>query len=55
MDEEYGALMANNTWFLVDFPPNKTAIDCKWDFRVKENPYGIVAKYKARLVAKDFH
>lgn len=33
----------------------RTAICCKWVFRVKENPGGIVNKYKAVLVAKGFH
>lgn len=55
MQDEYGALMRNNTWSLVPLPANRKAIDCKWVFRVKENAYGIVNKYKARLVAKGFH
>ena len=55
MQSEYDALMRNGTWTLVDLPASRTAIGCKWVFRVKENPDGSVNKYKARLVAKDFH
>ncbi|RZB99386.1 Pentatricopeptide repeat-containing protein isoform B [Glycine soja] len=47
--------MRNDTWTLVDLPASRTTIGCKWVFRVKENPDGSVNKYKARLVAKDFH
>lgn len=55
MKEEYAALMRNNTWTLVNLPPGRRAIGCKWVFRLKENPDGSINKYKARLVAKGFH
>lgn len=55
MQDEYGALIRNNTWYLVPLPANRKAIGCKWVFRVKENADGTVNKYKARLVAKGFH
>nr|KYP59934.1 Retrovirus-related Pol polyprotein from transposon TNT 1-94 [Cajanus cajan] len=55
MKQEYNALLNNGTWTLVSLPPNKTAIGCKWVFRIKENLDGTVNKYKARLVAKGFH
>jgi histone deacetylase 1/2 len=54
MQDEYMALMDNNTWSLVSLPPHRKAIGCKGIFRVKENPDGTVNKYKARLVAKGF-
>jgi histone deacetylase 1/2 len=54
MQDEYKALMDNNTWTLVPLPPHRKAIGCKWIFRVKENPDGVVNKYKTRLVAKGF-
>lgn len=55
MKVEYAALMNNNTWTLVDLPPDRKAIGCKSVFRIKENPDGSINKYKARLVAKSFH
>nr|KYP41292.1 Retrovirus-related Pol polyprotein from transposon TNT 1-94 [Cajanus cajan] len=55
MQTEYNALLSNGTWSLVHLPPHRTAIGCKWVFRVKENPDGTVQKYKARLVAKGFN
>lgn len=47
--------MKNGTWSLVDLPPDRRAIGCKWVFRVKENADGTLNKLKARLVAKGFH
>ena len=55
MIDEYSALLRNNTWSLVDLPVGRKVIGCKWIFRVKENPDGSIKKYKARLVAKEFH
>ena len=55
MQAKYAALLINNTWILVSVPADRQAIGCKWVFRIKENPDGSVNKYKARLVAKDFH
>ena len=55
MHVEYDSLIKNGTWTLVDLPSSRTVIGCKWVFRVKENPYGSINKYKARLVAKWFH
>ncbi|KAL5578574.1 hypothetical protein UlMin_020273 [Ulmus minor] len=55
MLEEYNALQRNRTWSLVELPPDKKTIGCRWVFKVKENPDGSISKYKARLVAKGFH
>lgn len=55
MNEEYNALRANDTWSLVDAPPNKKVIGCKWVFKIKRNSDGSIARYKARLVAHGFH
>ena len=55
MNEEFEALMRNQTWNLVEPPPNVTPIGCKWVFRIKRHPDGSIQKYKARLVAKGFH
>lgn len=55
MKEEHTTLLKNNTWTLVNLPPNRKAIGCKWVFRIKDNPDGTINKYKARLVSKGFH
>jgi histone deacetylase 1/2 len=55
MQEEYDALIKNQTWSLVPAPTHKSPIGCKWVFRIKENADGSINKYKARLVAKGFH
>lgn len=49
MNEELEALELNNTWSVIELPPNKQAIGCKWIFETKLNPDGSVDKYKARL------
>lgn len=52
MKKEVDALVKNDTWELVK-TPNCEIIDCRWVYRVKEEPDGGV-KYKARLVARGF-
>ena len=55
MEEEYEALLKNNTWSLQPLPAGRSPIGCKWIFRIKQNLDGCIQKYKARLVAKSFH
>ncbi|KAI8124587.1 Retrovirus-related Pol polyprotein from transposon TNT 1-94 [Lucilia cuprina] len=52
MNCEYTALQENDTWHLVELPPGKKAIGCKWVYNVKKNEEGSVTRFKARLVAK---
>jgi hypothetical protein len=54
MNEEYQALMENNTWHLVPPSSNKNLTDCKWVYRIKRKADGTIDRYKARLVAKGF-
>jgi hypothetical protein len=54
MIEELASIEKNQTWELVELPPNKKAIQVKWVFKLKLNPNGTIAKYKARLVARGF-
>jgi hypothetical protein len=54
MQEEYNALMENQTWTLVPSRSNKNLIDCKWVYRIKHRADGTIDRYKARLVAKGF-
>jgi len=55
MKEEFLALQCNETWTLLPFPPDITAIVRKKVIRVKENPDGTVQKYKAQIVVKGFN
>ena len=54
MDKEIEALKVNNTWTLTHLPPGKSAIGCKWVYRIKYLHDGTIERYKARLVAKGF-
>ena len=55
MKDEIKSLDENNTWKLVDKPPNKKIVGCKWIFKLKEGIPGVEKpRYKARLVAKGF-
>ena len=55
MQDEITSLKKNNTWILVEKPPNKKLVGSKWIFKLKagaskkEPP-----RHKARLVAKGF-
>ena len=53
MEKEFVALLCN-TWQLVLTTPNGNIIDCKWVYKLKHNPDGIIDRYKAKLVAKGF-
>ncbi|WOH13997.1 hypothetical protein DCAR_0933512 [Daucus carota subsp. sativus] len=54
MKLELDALESNHTWELVQKPPDKHVVDCKWIFKIKYLPDGSIDRYKARLVAKGF-
>ncbi|XP_019151008.1 PREDICTED: uncharacterized protein LOC109147806 [Ipomoea nil] len=55
IDQEFNALLHNNTWQLVPATPNMNIVGCKWVFRTKRKANGSVERYKARLVAKGFN
>lgn len=52
MHSEYTSLMECGTWKLVDLPPDKRVISCRWVFHTKKHQNGEVKRYKARLVAR---
>ena len=49
MDDEFQALMRNNTWELVPAIENQHVVSNKWVYRVKYKADGSLDKYKARL------
>ena len=51
---EYNSLIENKTWKLVELPPGRKAIGCKWMFKLKHDVDGRVERFKARLVAKGY-
>ena len=53
-DSEYQSLIDNDTWDLVELPEGRTAVGCKWVFKVKYNGEGKVERFKSRLVAKGY-
>lgn len=54
MQAELKALEDTKTWSLVDLPPGKDAIGCKWVYCIKYKADGSVERYKTRLVAKGY-
>ena len=44
------ALEDNDTWIVVDLPPSKHALSCKWVFKYKFRADGTMERPKSRLV-----
>ena len=42
MDKEIQALESNHTWDLTTLPYSKSPIGCKWVYKVKLNPKGVL-------------
>jgi hypothetical protein len=47
MDQEYNALLKNNTWHLVPRKQGMNVIDCKWVYKIKKRADGSIDRYKA--------
>ena len=54
MDSEMDSIDKAGTWVLVQAPPGRSVIGCKWVYKTKRGADGSVVKFKARLVAKGF-
>jgi hypothetical protein len=54
MHREFRSLIKNGTWRPESCPQGRNAIASKWVFKVKPNPDGSVASFKARLVIRGF-
>ena len=46
--------LENHTQDLVDLPPNKSVVGCKWVFKIKTRSDGSIKPYNDCLVAKGF-
>jgi hypothetical protein len=54
MFDELDDISKTHTWDLVDLPPRKFTVGCKWVYKIKTRADGYVERYKTRLVPKDF-
>jgi len=45
-------LVKHGIWDLIPSSPHIHLVGYKWVFRIKRHPNGLIATYKARLVAK---
>ncbi|KAH9685014.1 protein kinase domain-containing protein [Citrus sinensis] len=54
MNDEMRSLQKNQTWELVDLPPGKKPVGCRWIYTIKYKTDGSIERYKARLVAKGY-
>ena len=54
MQQEIKALEENGTWEIVKLSAMKSAIGCKWVYKVKYKEDGTIDRFKARLVAKGY-
>jgi hypothetical protein len=54
MQDEFSALITNNTWQLVPRPSNTNIVSGKWVFRQKFNSDGSLSRYKARWVCRGY-
>lgn len=54
MKEEWDRLNNLGTFKLVNLPPGRKAIGCRWVYKIKKNEKGETTRLKSRLVAQGF-
>jgi hypothetical protein len=54
IDDELELMAKYQVWDVVEEPPDKNIVGCRWVFRIKHDAEGRIQKYKARLVAQGF-
>jgi hypothetical protein len=52
--EELTMLQSLGAWEIVKLPEGRKTVGCRWVFRVKYTPTGLIDRFKARLVAQGF-
>ena len=55
MKHEIVALEDSGTWTVVDLPPGKKALGCRWVYVIKYRADGTIERHKARLVVFGNH
>ena len=55
MQAKIKALKENQTWQIVNLPPNIVPTGNKWVFKIKRKSDGSIVHYKARLVVKGYN
>ncbi|XP_058069909.1 uncharacterized protein LOC131218989 isoform X1 [Magnolia sinica] len=55
MEEEFVAVLHNNTWDLIPQSPTMNLVGCKWVFKTKLHSNGTLEHLKARLIPKGFN
>ena len=54
MNDEMRSFQKNQTWELVDLPPGKKPVGCRWIYTIKYKADDSIERYKARLVVKGY-
>lgn len=52
MAKEIEALELNKTWDMIELPPGKKTLTCKWVYKIKQHSDGSVERLKAGLVVR---
>ena len=54
IEDELQKIKARGTWSMGPLPVGRKTVGCKWVFKAKTLPNGLVDRFKARLVAQGF-
>ncbi|OWZ05346.1 Copia type Polyprotein [Phytophthora megakarya] len=54
MEAEFKSIRANQTWVLVNRPPNTKVMTSRWVFVIKRNQHGEIERYKTRISLRGF-
>jgi hypothetical protein len=54
IEDEMRYMSANKVWDLEEIPKRAKTVGCKWVYKTKCDSNGNIARFKTRLVAKDF-